>query len=207
MLVEDEYLLNKAIKNYLLSKEFKVESFMDGLEAFEAIHQNFDLFILDIDIPGMSGLELLEEIRTFFPLTPIIIISATLDMSVITKSYTLGCNDYLKKPFDIKELELKIRALTREKSSEILLAPDLSYDKLKESLSFENREILLTFHEKKCLSCLIENRGRVVSHELLERVVWSEDEQAHLRQLVSRLRKKIPVDIIQNRVKEGYIVE
>ena len=207
MLVEDEYLLNKAIKNYLLSKKFQVESFMDGLKAFEAIHNGYDLFILDIDIPDMSGLELLEEIRKFFPTTPIIMISATLDMNVITESYTKGCNDYLKKHFDIKELELKVRALTRDKEIEIHITQSLLYSKESAVLSFEGREIALTSYEKSCLTCLLQNRGRVVSHELLEQAVWKDaDEQTHLRQLVSRLRKKIPEEIIQNRVNEGYII-
>jgi len=100
MLIEDEYLLNKAIKTYLDSKGFEVVAYLDGLEALDNISNGFDLFIIDIDIPKITGIEILEHIRKIYPTVPVIIISATIDMEMITKAYTKGCNDYLKKPFD-----------------------------------------------------------------------------------------------------------
>lgn len=207
MLVEDEYLLNKAIKSYLVSKEFQVDAYTDGLEALCEINSAYDLFILDIDIPQLSGIELLEEIRKLFKITPIIIISATIDMDMITKAYTKGCNDYLKKPFDIKELALKIGALTRSYTSKITLKDSLVYDKEKQTLEFEDELINLTIYEQRFLFMLVENRGSVVSHELLESAIWDiSSGTPHLRQLVSRLRKKLPFDIIENHVGEGYIL-
>ncbi len=207
MLVEDEYLLNKAIKSYLSSLGYSVDGFTDGVAALECIADAYDLFILDIDIPNISGIELLEEIRRLYINVPIIIISATIDMGMITQAYTKGCNDYLKKPFDIKELALKIEAFTRQVSKMVNIKEELVYDKERHILLFKEEMIVLTKLEQKFLFTLLENRDRVVSHELLESVVWENSEkQPHLRQLVNRLRKKLPFDIIENRVGEGYIL-
>ena len=207
MLVEDEYLLNKAIRTYLRSKNFQVDGFTDGFDALEKIDDGYDLFILDIDLPHISGIELLEKIRELFPLLPIIIISATIDMKMITEAYTKGCSDYLKKPFDIKELALKIHAHTREVESRVQLAPMLMYDKSRDILEYEGEQISLTSKEQQFLFILIQNRGLIVSHEQIEISIWGVDEGTpHLRQLVSRLKKKIPQNIIENRVGEGYIL-
>lgn len=207
MLVEDEYLLNKAIKTYLTGRGFEVDDFLDGLEAVDAIGSGYDLFVLDIDIPQVNGIDLLEHIRRLYPTTPVIMISATIDMKMITKAYTKGCSDYLKKPFDIKELELKIRAFTRTVDEEIDLGEELYYNKHAQQLSYLDSVIALTPKEDAFLSLLIENRGQVISHEQIEFAVWGSDmETAYLRQLVSRLRKKLPVDVIQNRIGEGYMI-
>ncbi len=207
MLVEDEYLLNKTIRTYLGNKGFEVDSFLDGLEAVEAIASGYDLFIIDIDIPQINGIDILERIRILYPELPVIMISATINMQMITKAYTKGCSDYLKKPFDIKELELKIRAFTRSSSEEVELGDDLHYDKQAKQLRYGSELIELTAKEHRLLYLLIENRGRVVSHEQIESAIWEhESEMGHLRQLVNRLRNKLPVDVIQNKIGEGYML-
>jgi len=205
MLIEDEYLLNKAIKTYLNSKNFEVESYLDGLEAIDNLCNCFDLFIIDIDLPKITGIEILEHIREIYPNIPVIIISATIDMNMITKAYTKGCNDYLKKPFDIKELELKILAFTRNVSSEFELAQNLLYDKNTQIIKYNDEIISLTTHENKFLSLLTDNHKSTVKHEYIESAIWG-IQTPHLRQLVNRLRNKIPLDIIQNRIGEGYIL-
>lgn len=205
MLVEDEYLLNKTITTYLRSKDFEVDGFLDGMEALDAINSGYDLVILDIDIPRISGIEILEQIRLLHPELPVIMISATIDMEVITKAYTKGCNDYLKKPFDIKELELKIRAFTRAVAAKIAFGDDLFYMIHEKQLRYKDEVIVLTPKENMLVSLLIENRGRIIPNEYLELAIWNTDEkQAHLRQLVNRLRKKLPVDIIKNQIGKGY---
>lgn len=207
MLVEDEYLLNKTIKTYLNSKGIEVDAYLDGEEAIDALSTHYDVFILDIDIPHISGIEILEEIHKLYPNKPIIMISATIDMSMITKAYEKGCSDYLKKPFDIKELELKIRAFTRTQSNIIKLAENIVYNKENKELKANGEVVVLTQKEHLFLELLLSNRGSVVSHESIETVVWGLDvDQAHIRQLVNRLRVKLPKDSIQNRIGEGYII-
>ena len=207
MLVEDEYLLNKTIRTYLQSRGFEVDGFLDGVEAVDAVTRGYDLYILDIDIPHINGIGILEHIRKLYPTIPVIMISATINMEMITKAYTKGCSDYLKKPFDIKELELKIRAFTREVYEKVVLTPHLYYEKERQQLCFKEEAIQLTPHENSFLLLLIENRGRLVSKAQAELVIWGiEHENPPLRQLVNRLRKKIPEDLIQNRIGEGYII-
>jgi len=205
MLIEDEYLLNKAIKTYLDSKGFEVVAYLDGLEALDNISNGFDLFIIDIDIPKITGIEILEHIRKIYPNIPVIIISATIDMQMITQAYTKGCNDYLKKPFDIKELELKINAFTRSVTSEIELAVGLTYNKNTQTIKYNKELITLTSHENKFLTLLTENINNTVKHEYIESAIWGTG-TPHLRQLVNRLRNKMPINIIQNHIGEGYII-
>lgn len=208
MLVEDEYLLNKAIKTYMESKELVIDGFYDGLEALDAIHSSYDLFIIDIDIPHLNGVELLEQIRMLYPSVPIIMISATIDMSMITKAYTLGCSDYLKKPFDIKELELKIRAFTRNIDTNIYLSDTIIYNHMTKQLKCNAEEVKLTPYEQKILHLLIQNRSQVVLNESIESSVWGVDSNAsYLRQTMSRLRKKLKENIIQNHSGYGYSIK
>lgn len=207
MLVEDEYLLNKAIKTYLSSKGIRVDSYLDGLEAIDAISPEYDIFVVDIDIPHINGIEILEAIHKLYPNIPVIMISATIDMDIITKAYTKGCSDYLKKPFDIKELELKINAFTRKDDQEIEIAQNISYNKSKQELNNQGKMSVFTHNEHKFFCLLLSNRGKVVSHEHIELTIWGTDvENTHLRQLVNRLRNKLPKDTIINRVGEGYLI-
>lgn len=207
MLVEDEYVLNKTITNYLSSKGHKVDSYYDGSEALSAISPDYDIFIIDIDLPHINGLELLEQVYKLYPTVPVIIISATIDISMITKAYKTGCKDYLKKPFDIKELELKINVFTTNNEEHIKLTEDLTYDKNTKELYFNEKAIQLTKKEHEFLLLLILNRGNVVPHEDIERSIWGIDcNKIYLRQLVNRLRNKIPEDIITTHVGEGYVI-
>ena len=207
MLVEDEYLLNKAIKTYLTSKGMKVDAYLDGLEAIDAISPQYDVFVFDIDIPNINGIEILEQVHKLYPTLPVIMISATIDIDMITKAYEKGCDDYLKKPFDIKELELKINAFTRNKEKSIEICNNIYYNKDNLELMYDDKTIVLTQKEHLLLTLLISNRGKVVRHEDIETVVWDLDaSNTNLRQLVNRLRTKLPKNLIQNRSGEGYLI-
>lgn len=207
MLVEDEYLLNKAITTYLSGKGFAVDSFLDGMSALEAIGSQYDVFILDIDLPHLNGIELLEQIHQLYPSLPVIIISATIDMSIVTKAYEKGCSDYLKKPFDIKELALKINVFTRKDERRVKLVDDLYYDQDKQLLEYGKEIITLTKKENIFLGLLISNRTNIVSHDMIEVAVWGVNtDKVYVRQLVNRLRKKVPLDVIENRMGEGYLL-
>jgi DNA-binding response OmpR family regulator len=206
-LLEDDYLLNKAINQYLSSKGFIVNSFYDGAEAVKAITDDYDLMILDIDIPHLNGITVMEEIRKLYPAKPIIMISATIDIDMISQAYEKGCNDYVKKPFDIRELELKIRTFSKTTSNTIALIDGLEYILNDQRLLQHSREVALTPMERKLFHLLVENKGRTISMELLERGIWGMNGDAvHLRQLVARLRKKLPENTIENRTGSGYCV-
>jgi DNA-binding response OmpR family regulator len=206
-LLEDDYLLNKSITQYLTAKGFKVTAYYNGSEAIQAIADDFDLMILDIDIPQLSGITVMEEIRKLYPAKPIIMISATIDIDMISKAYEKGCNDYMKKPFDIRELELKIRTYQKKSVDTVAILEGLEYVISDQRLVYLSKEIPLTPKEKKLFHILVENKGKTVSLELLERAIWGMNGDAmHLRQLVARLRKKLPQNSIQNRTGSGYCI-
>ena len=206
-LLEDDYLLNKAINQYLTAKAFDVSSFFNGTQAIKAIADDYDVMILDIDIPELNGITVMEETRKLYPKKPVIMISATIDIEMISKAYEKGCNDYMKKPFDIRELELKIRALTHTNIQSITILEGLEYIVTDQRLLYHTREIALTPMEKKLFHILVENKGRTVSLEVLERGIWGMNGDAiHLRQLVARLRKKLPDNTIENRTGSGYCI-
>ncbi len=207
MLVEDEYLLNKSIVSYLRNEGYEVDSYTDGLKALDALKKNHSIYVLDIDIPEINGVTLLECIRKLYPDKPVIMISATIDIEMIELSYASGCNDYLKKPFNIKELVLKIETLTRTHIKTIKLNDVLSYDPAAHRVMIKDEELTLTSKELKCFDVLVSNRGYVVTHHQIEDSVWGlESDRGHVRQLVNRLRKKLPDGIIENRVGEGYMI-
>lgn len=206
-LLEDDYLLNKAITQYLRSKGFHVSSFHRGADALNAISENFSLMILDIDIPDINGISVLEEIRSLHHTKPVIMISATIDIEMISNAYEKGCNDYMKKPFDIRELELKIRSLIHSSRQTITINDHLEYHPTDQRLFHNGQEVFLTPKEKKLLHTLIENKGRVLTPEHLERIIWGMNGDAvHLRQLITRLRKKLPENTIENRAGSGYCI-
>ena len=111
LLLEDNKRLNETIVKRLEAKGFDVYSFTDGQRAFEEIDEGFSCYVLDINVPSLDGIELLKKIREYNVDTPIIIISSTVELDVIRNSYKYGCNDYIKKPFFIDELEIKIEKL------------------------------------------------------------------------------------------------
>jgi len=109
LLLEDEIMLNESIQEYLEALGHRIDTYFDGLEAFDSIKKNsYDLLILDINVPGMDGLSFLETIHKLKIHVPTIYISALVDIEDISRAYNLGCFDYLKKPFHLKELALRL---------------------------------------------------------------------------------------------------
>jgi two-component system, OmpR family, response regulator len=206
-LLEDDYILNKSITQYLNSKNFEVDTFMSGLEAFDKLSDLYDVMLLDIDIPELDGITLLTEIRKMYPQRPVIMISATSDIEMIAKAYELGCTDYVKKPFDIRELECKIKSFMQKESYVITAGSKTTYDMDTHRLFYDGEEINLTAKEQQFLSILFENKNRTISSDMLETAIWGVDGTSmNLRQLVTRLRKKITENIVTNHIGSGYCI-
>ena len=128
LLVEDDFQLNATINSYLETLDFTVVSAEDGEEAIDYIDEkHFDLYLIDINIPFINGLELLKYIRQTNIHVPIIIITASLEINNLTQAYTDGCNEYLKKPFHLKELEVRINKLMKLDVSTIKFSDDFYY--------------------------------------------------------------------------------
>ena len=195
LLLEDNLSLNRAIKKVTELDNHTTVSYMDGQDVLDNIDDRYDLYILDINVPNINGLELLDIIYTRNNKAKVIIISSNIDMFSIHKAYKLGCMDYLKKPFHVEELRLKIDKLNLPASD------PLSTVKLKEGSS-------LTKKEKEFLHILLENINSTVTYEMIEESVYKGSAMSmdSLRALVRRVRLKLVEDTIQNVLEEGYLM-
>jgi DNA-binding response OmpR family regulator len=206
-LLEDDYSLNEAIKEIIELENHNVDNFYDGEVAFSNISNNYDLYILDINTPNINGIELLKIIKSSNFKTKVIIISANININLMKEAYALGCDDYLKKPFNLEELIFKINRY-EQKSKIIYLDKDIIFNLSKKELIINNQNIDLTKNEKTLLTLLIENRGNKISYEQIENFVYKGESKSYdaIRSLVKRLRKKIPKELILNSLDEGYYI-
>ncbi|MCT7611205.1 response regulator transcription factor [Aliarcobacter butzleri] len=212
-LLEDDFALNKIIKISLQNKGFFVDSFSDGYKAVDVIlNSKYDLYILDLNVLGFDGHKILEFIRKDDLTVPIIMISAEIDIENIKKSYTLGCNDYIKKPFDFEELFLRIQYhlshIRKDEDNDFIveLGYDFSFNLLEQTLFKSSFEIELTSKEKLLLSLLVKNINNTVTNEMIHEYVWDnkEMEAVSMRTIVHKLKKKLKNGMILNLRAIGY---
>ena len=205
LLLEDNDRLNNSIVKRLELKGYKVDSFTDGYEALHNVFDGYDCFILDINVPSIDGINILKEIREHDKNTPILIISSNIDLDTIKNAYSSGCNDYLKKPFFIDELEVKIEKLCQLDTDIILLDDGFSYDIGKREL-YQKELVKLTKKENLLLHQLITHKNKVLSYDHILNYVWEGDIATtdSIRTLIMRLRKKIPQNSLETIVDFGY---
>ncbi|PWE22789.1 response regulator transcription factor [Aliarcobacter skirrowii] len=207
-LLEDDFSLNESIKDMLESESFLVDCFYDGKVALDSINSNYDLFILDIFVPNLNGIELMYRIKKENLNSIVFIMSANIDISTIEEAYKKGCDDYIKKPFNIQELLFKLKKYN--KSGELFkLEDELFFDLKLKKLTYKNIDIELTKKEKQFLNLLVDNRGSIVNYSLIEDVVYDGEYKTidAIRSLVKRLRKKLPKDIIFTNLDQGYYIK
>lgn len=212
-LLEDDFALNKIIKQSLLSKGFFVDSFYDGYKAIDILlNQKYDLYILDLNVLGFDGHKVLEFIRKDDLNVPIIMISAEIDIENIKKSYSLGCNDYIKKPFDFEELFLRIQYhlshIKKDENSDFIvdLGYDFSFNLIEQTLFKSKNEIELSIKEKLLLTLLVKNINNTVTNEMIHEYVWDnkEMEAVSMRTIVHKIKKKLKNGMIINSRGVGY---
>ncbi|XPV68427.1 MAG: response regulator transcription factor [Halarcobacter sp.] len=207
LLLEDNEKLNSTIKKRLELKNYKVSAFVDGKEAYDSITDGYSCFILDINVPNVDGVKILKKIREYYAEVPVIIISSTVELDIIKQSYDFGCNDYLKKPFFIDELEIKIEKLCQIKNDLINFDKDVYFDYKSSVVSIDKEEFRLTKKERLLLNLFLTNKNQVVSYEAIENYVWEGTFASidSIRSLVRRLRKILQKEYIQTVVDTGYI--
>jgi len=212
-LLEDEIMLNESIQEYLKEIGHQVHSCLDGAKAMQVLkEESFDLFILDINVPGIDGLSLLERLHEIKVHTPAIYISALVDIEDISRAYDLGCYDYLKKPFHLKELSLridKIKVSTQIPRVHLRLSSHYSYDQEHNQLLFMGKSHTLSKRQSQIIDLLARNRGRIVDFEQFQNYVWDDNivDNATIRAEVSRLKKTLKEDFIQNIRSQGYMID
>ncbi|PUE63931.1 response regulator transcription factor [Arcobacter caeni] len=215
LLLEDDYLYKISIKEFLQELDFIVDDFENGDEALDAIFTNsYDLLLLDIRVPGMDGFTLLETIRKEQLNTPIIILTSLTDIANLSRGYDLGCNDYIRKPFDLIELKFRIEQLIKNSCFKTLddfiqIVPDYEFDVKKNILYKEKEQIDLSFKESELVSFLVQNRGFFVSIETLHEKIWENKDISYsdIRMCIKRIREKTCKDFIKTKRFVGYKID
>ena len=214
LLLEDDYLYRVSIKEFLEELDFHVDDFENGDDAFDAIFENYyDLLLLDIRVPGMDGFSLVEYIRKEKLEVPIIVLTSLTDIKDLSKGYELGCNDYIRKPFDMIELKFRIEQLIKNnfKTNEDLIELDNSFKfDIKKSILYKNDEAIdLSQKESEVVSLLVLNRSFFVSIETLHDRVWENKDISYsdIRMCIKRIREKSDKDFIKTKRYVGYKID
>ena len=200
LLIEDDRPLNKAISVYFKKEKFYVLSSFSGQEALDILFQNnLDLIILDINLPDLSGFDLIEQIKIINSNIPILILSACDLDSAILHGFNLGAEDYVTKPFNIEILHKKINVILKRNTKNTFYKDDhLFFDKNTSKLVIDNKEIKLTPLEFKLLSLFLENQNQIILKETIIEKIWDSSEnyvdEHTLLVNISRLRNKIEDD-------------
>lgn len=213
LLVEDDELLADGIKTSLNLAGFTVDVVHKGEHAVHALScEEFDLCILDIGLPGISGFDVLKQVRQSENKLPILMLTARDQISDKVHGLDQGADDYLLKPFDVEELKARVRALVRRVQGAgraLQKCGDITIDVQAFQVMKDNEEVKLSPKEFSVLNELLLHRGRVLSKDQLTELVygWSEDLDSNAIEVhVHHLRKKLGNDVIQTIRGVGYKV-
>ena len=215
LVVEDDLDLLNLLEEGLSTYGYAVDKAVNGEEAIEMAYiENYDIIILDINLPKKDGFEVLDEVRKFNQEVNIIMLTARSDIDDRVKGLDFGANDYMVKPFDLQELDARMRALLRRKSiteSTILEAGNMKFDTMTREAFVSDQKLNLTQKETGILEYLFLNKERFVSSEELIDHVWDSNADSFsnsVRVHMSSLRKKIKElsgeNKIQNVIGKGY---
>ena len=217
LVIEDERALCETIVLSLRRLAYSVDYCYDGEKALELLGvEKYDLVLLDLNLPGKDGMEVLRTMRQTDRETRVLILSARGEVEDKVEGLDAGANDYLSKPFHLAELEARIRSLTLRQFTQqdvVLTCGDLSFDTRARSASVNGQAITLTRKETGILEYLMVHQGRPVSQEELMDHVWdnsvdnfSNSIRVHISALRKKLRAALGYDPIRNRIGEGYMI-
>lgn len=218
LLLDDDLELLAMVEKWLTFEHYLVEEVHDGTDALDRLlHGAYDVAILDVAVPGMSGIEVLKSYRASGGQTPILLLTGQDKVSDKEKGLDSGADDYLCKPFNFRELSARVRALLRRArvaSSDVLTVGPLILDPTKHSVSKNGKELSIAPRDFSLLEFLMRNPGNVFSIDALLLRVWrseSEVTDEAIRASIKRLRKAIDDastdesnSLIENVPRVGY---
>lgn len=214
LLVEDDELLGDGLRTGLVQYGYAVDWLKDGQSADQALKtENFDLVVLDVGLPKMSGITVLQNLRSRGQTMPVLILTARESVEDRVKGLDSGADDYLTKPFDLDELCARLRALQRRFSSRaepLLIHDNICMDPASHTVTFNNETISVSRREFALLQKLLENSGRVLSREHLTQSLygWGEDVDSNALEVhIHNLRKKFGQNFIRTIRGIGYMID
>lgn len=215
LLLEDDQILSDILFHHLKKDTNQVIHVSDGERALDAASSNkFDLMILDINVPKLSGIEVVKNIRSYSKTTPIILITAYQDTKHLKSGFESGCDDYIKKPFDLEELDLRINNIKKrfsiENDDKISICKSITMIPSKNLLLIDKKEFQLAKKEIEILLYLSSRKKRVISSDELIQNIWEFEEMpsdATIRVYIKNLRNLIGKEKIKTIRGSGYYFE
>jgi len=205
LLLEDDILLAQTLQELLSSQNYAVTAVHSGNEAIDLTYENsYDLYIFDINVPDITGIELLQALRDANDLTSTIFISALVDLNSIAKAFEVGADDYLKKPFFPEELLIRVNAKLSSKESPINYK-HIEYNPQTETFKNSGNIIALGEVQERLLKLFISNIGQTLDKEILLECLEKPSSTA-LRVAINKLKQTMQLDI-KNLRGVGYTLE
>jgi len=209
LFLEDDPVIGDIVSNYL-AKTYEVRHCFDSNEALQyAENETYDLYIFDINVPGISGIELLKSLREFNDTTPAIFITAYQELKYLKEAFGAGANDFIRKPFELEELQARIENLKEllNIDAEVIINDSVSFNMKLHQITKDKKELCISAKESEILHYLIKNRQRVISSDELLQNLWEYESMPSgdaIRTYIKSLRSIIGKEHIVNVRGEGY---
>jgi len=214
LILEDDELFLETLEDFLSDEGFVVKCAKDGEEVLDyCFEEKYDLYLLDINVPKISGIDLLKRLREANDTTPTIYLTSHKDKDMLTKGFLSGCDDYLKKPVDLDELLLRINSLLKRSGKfkeQIELIDDLVFDVKNRRLLKGQDDLNLTSKVIDLLELFLEQKDAIVTKEMIINRLWSYNEdysEGSIRVYINNLKKIFGKDSIKNLKGIGYKFE
>jgi len=212
-LLEDDITLQETVSEYFEDLGYEVDTAEDGEEAMDKLYEKqYDIMLLDVKVPHISGFDLLKEVRSRGGTTPAIFITSLNSIEDLSRGYESGCDDYIRKPFALRELQMRVETILKReffhKSGKKIEIDDHRVYHIDENLLYIDGEPQnLNNKESKLLKLFLQHQNQVLSHEKIYDTLWEYDEQyseASLRTYIKNLRKLLGKERIVSIKKQGY---
>jgi len=212
LLLEDDLQLSDTIKQFLEYKGYKVSLAYDSYQAMDVLYENkIDLMLLDIKVPYQSGFDFLKQIRDEGNMTPAIFITSLNSVDDVAKGFNIGCDDYIRKPFALKELLVRIEAIFKRELAKyeevITLSNGYSFNFAKNMLLHNNKIVTIRTKELKLLIFFLKNPNKLLNYSDIFNELWDYDEtpsQGSLRAYISTIRNILGKENIETIKHLGY---
>lgn len=214
LVLEDDELFSSTLEDFLTEEGFAVDLAFNGEQCLDLNYEKkYDLYIFDINVPKINGLDLLKQLRSSGDTTPSIFLTSYKDKDTLQQGFLNGCDDYLKKPVDLDELILRIKALLKRNKKQfevVLLSETLSFDPESKRVLENGTDLNISVKISDLLELFIENRGSIVTKEMIISKLWNIDEEyseGSIRVYINHIKKLLGKESIRNIKGIGYKVE
>ena len=215
LVLEDDGLFASTLEDFLIEEKFVIDIAKDGEECLSLNYENnYDLYIFDIKVPKISGLELLASLRNSEDNTPTIFLTSYKDKDTLQEAFVKGCDDYLKKPVDLDELLLRIKALLKRNKKQfelIKLTETLDFNPINKRIYENGIDLNLPTKILDLIELFIENRGDIVTKEMIINRLWAANEdysEGSIRVYINQIKKLFSdANVIVNIKGIGYKIE